>query len=534
MVGNQWTRVAQESDLKEGEPLGVEIDGTAVVLVRLPDGNLSACGGECPHHGAPLADGLLLGDRLVCPWHHARFEMASGRMEAAPALDDLGCWAVKVEDGEVYVRPRQRLAPQRSSKQETDTIAILGAGAAGQSCAETLRREGFAGTVLLIGGEPDRPYDRTDLSKAFMAGGKEEADLYLRDEGFYGEHGITLRLGERVASISPGARELVLEGGERVRYTHAVIATGGVPRRLPVPGADLEGVFLLRSLEGARSLMAALEVDGPVVVIGAGFIGLEVAASLRSRDREVHVVAPEDVPMVPVFGERVGRMLAAMHEEGGTHLHLRTKVEEIRGDGAVEDIVLSDGTRLAARMVIAGLGIDPATQFLADTGLLADDGGVPVDGILRADAPGLYAAGDVAAVPDPRTGTRRRIEHWTEAERQGAHVARAILGEERDYAEMPFFWTRQFGTSLAYIGYVDKPDRIAYRGSVEGQDFAAGYYADGRLMAVAAAGRSRLSIALGGLLHAGGNLGAEEFQDESVDVAAILDRIAVKEATGAP
>ncbi|MFO7899154.1 MAG: FAD-dependent oxidoreductase [Planctomycetota bacterium] len=512
-----WRKAAPETDVKEGEPIAVEVDGDDVLLVRV-DGEIHACAGKCTHYGGPLADGLLDGHVVTCPWHNARFDVTDGRMVSPPALDHLTCYEAKVEAGDVYVRPRAeaREEPEPVAGTEGLQAVIVGAGAAGNAAAETLRREGFGGKIALITAEPDRPYDRPNLSKEYLSGEAKPEWIPLRDESFYADRGIDLLTSHEVAAVDPGAGSVTFADGSELAYDRLLLATGGVPRPLPVEGGDLEGVFLLRTLADAESIIGALDGAENVVVIGAGFIGMEVAGSLAERGLKVDLVARAAVPMARVFGEAVGRWLRGLHEEAGTTFHMGASVAKIGGAGKVESVELDDGSTLPADVVVAGLGIAPAVDFLEGTGLV-EDGAVPVDERLQTKAENVYAAGDIAMVPDARLGRRIRVEHWVVAERQGQHAARMMLGRDDPYDEVPFFWTQQHGKSINYAGSARTFDRIAVRGEIGGE-FLTGYYEAGALRAVASLWRDVDFIAAMQVLKAGRNIDPEQFEDEGVDL----------------
>jgi len=520
MAKKPWNQVAKEADLEDGVPIGVKVERKDVLVVRLGE-QLCACGNKCTHYGAPLSDGLLTGKVITCPWHSARFDVTTGKALAAPALDDLPTFPVKVEEGELAVGPAQ--APQATTIAAggKQTIAIVGAGAAGNAAAETLRREGFSGRILLITAEPDRPYDRPNLSKDFLAGEAKPEWIPLRSEEFYAQQQIELLTNHRVAALDPGRRTLTFAGGQQLQYDQVLLATGGSPRTLDVPGAALEGSFVLRSLANSKAILAAAEQAKSAVVVGASFIGMEVAAALRQRKIEVHVVAHDSVPMARVFGERIGRFVQSVHQGKGVLFHMGTTPAQIVGHGKVEAVALSDGTRIAADLVIAGVGIQPAVGFLQDTGLV-EGGAIPVDGRLATKAPGVFAAGDIAIVPGHRTGEPQRVEHWVVAERQGQHAARALLGRATAYAEVPFFWTKQYDTSIKYIGFARSYDQIVYRGNVEQSRFVAGYYQGGALKAVAGCGMTREILALGEVLRAGKALSPEQLEDDGFDLFSFL------------
>jgi NADPH-dependent 2,4-dienoyl-CoA reductase/sulfur reductase-like enzyme/nitrite reductase/ring-hydroxylating ferredoxin subunit len=517
MAENNWTAVADESELHEGVPQGVEVDGKKVLIVKL-DGEIHACGGSCTHYGGPLADGVLRGREVTCPWHHARFDVTDGSATAPPALMGSGCYEVKVEGGTVYVGAKRKAEKAERTLLPDKTVAIVGAGAAGNACAETLRREGFAGKILLITAEDDRPYDRPNLSKAYLAGEADPSWMPLRSEKFYANRDIELLLSHRVTSLDPSARRIAFENGEEIAFDMALLATGGAPRQLPIPGTDLKNVFLLRSMADCERILKAAEKAKSAVVLGAGFIGTEVAASLKHRGmEEVHLVAPDKVPLVRVFGERIGKLLASMHEDAGVNLHFGTKPSEIRGTNSVEKVILEDGSELDADLVVIGIGVTPVVDYIQGADML-DEGAVPVDGRLQTRAEGVFAAGDIAVVPEVHTGEMRRIEHWTVAQRQGQHAARSMLGSDAPYDEVPFFWTRQFGKSIQYMGSARQPDRIVYRGTVEDADFLAGFYKEGRLKAIAVAGRSQEAIIAEQVLRAGKSPDPEALEDEDTDL----------------
>lgn len=523
MAANQWIEVALEEDVPEGGLVKATMGDEEVLLTRV-QGRILAWKNECTHHGAPLNEGLALGKQVVCPWHHARFDLTTGKAVRAPALDDLPHYPVKVAAGKVHLDPAVPPAEPERGLHRDQTIAVVGAGAAGNAAAEALRREGFAGRVVLITAEEDRPYDRTPLSKGYLTGDVPPGWVPLRDGSFYQRLGIELWTCRRVVSVDPKERLLVFQQGDPLRYDKALLATGGRPRLPGVPGEDLYNIFMLRSFESARNLLEAAGESGEVVVAGASFIGMEVAAALRTRGLQVRVVAPEAVPMESVFGDRIGRWLQGMHEEHGVHFHLGSTVQAFAGEnGRVHGVELSDGTALDADLVVAGLGIVPEVSYLQNTGLI-EDGAVPVNPRLQTREDFLFAAGDIALVPDPRIDERRRVEHWVEAERQGQHAACSMLGIDAPYEEVPFFWTMQYGQPVQFAGYAPGADRIACRGEVEQGDFLAGFYRDGRLLAAAAAGRPREMIAVEQMIRTGSCPGPDAFADPDTDLLELLDK----------
>ncbi|MFW6180628.1 MAG: FAD-dependent oxidoreductase [Spirochaetota bacterium] len=520
MSEEKWEQACRESDLREGVPHLVRL-GKRSVLLALVDGEIHAVGGKCPHYGAPLHEGVLLGSRLTCPWHTARFDVTTGTAVSPPAFDDLAQYAVKRENGTVYVKRLERPAEEIELRPDKGTFLVAGGGAAGFAAAVTLRKEGFDGRVIIATAEVELPYDRPSLSKEFLAGDMKPEWVPLKEERFYVDLKIEIFSGHQVYAVEPERREVLFANSATLRYDKLLLATGGVPRTPDIPGVHMPSFYLLRSFEDARAIRSALEEGRRAVIIGAGFIGLEAAAALRTRGLEVHVVAPEKLPMGGLFGERVAARLLKMHRDRGVQVHLEVYPEEIRGEADVESVVLSDETVLPADLVVAGIGVVPAVHFLESAGVV-EEGAVPVDRMLRTKTEHIYAAGDIAAVPHPVTGKRRRVEHWVEAQRQGQHAARAMLGFSGEYREAPFFWTSQYGTTLTCVGDSGGHTRIAYRGDPGGESFLAGYYRGKRLEAAAGVGRAGEIILIGELLKRGVSPGVKELQNESFDLRELL------------
>ena len=489
LTGPDLSKGFDLANLREGAPVLGHKDGDAVLLA-LVDGEARALGANCTHYGGALADGLVEGDTVRCPLHHACFSLRTGEALSAPALNPLPTWEVRVEDGRVILGDKQKHAPlsPRGRKAEgPGRVVILGAGAAGSAAAEWLSREGYDGETVMVDPDADAPYDRPNLSKDYLAGSAPEEWIPLRGEGFYVENGIE-RVVDRAAAIDREGGLVELESGDPVRYDALLIATGATPRRLPVDGADRPHVHLLRSLEDSRRIIAGAETASRVVVIGASFIGMEVAASLRARELDVTVVAPEEVPFERVLGAEPGKLLLRAHEENGVAFRLGRTVDRIDAD----QVVLDDGSTLPAELVVIGVGVRPETGLAEDAGLDVDDG-ILVDETLRTSDPRIWSAGDNARWPDPRTGRLVRIEHWVVAQRMGQAAARSILGRQEPFRDVPFFWTHQFDVVLRYVGHAQDWDRVEAEGS--GEESRAFRYMDGdRLLALATIGRDRQSL----------------------------------------
>jgi len=472
--------------LDEDTPVKGQVDGRQVIVVRT-GGGLCAIAGHCSHYGGPLGDGLCVDGRVHCPWHHAIFDLTTGEAVGAPALNDLKLYQPTERDGRVYVNgPIDAPAPDRQPPVAPESVVIVGSGAAGAAAAEMLRRLGYTGPISMIGLEP--PVDRPNVSKDYLAGTAPEEWMPLRGLDFYERHDITLITGVEVTEIDVDARTVVLDDGRSIGYAALLLAPGAEPRRLPTPGADQAHVHYLRTLEDSRSIIAALETTDHAVVIGAGFIGLEVAASLRQREVAVTVVAPDEVPLVRIIGEKLGRFVQDLHEEHGVVFRLGHTVRQI----AENEVVLDDGTTLPADLVVIGAGVIPNTG-LAETAGLSVENGVVVDDRLRTTDPNIWAAGDVASYPDQNAG-RVRIEHWVLAERQGQAAARNILGHDTPFTDPPFFWSQHYDVPINVVGHAKEWDEEIVRGEPSDRDVMVGYRKDGAIQAVASIYRDLESL----------------------------------------
>jgi NADPH-dependent 2,4-dienoyl-CoA reductase/sulfur reductase-like enzyme/nitrite reductase/ring-hydroxylating ferredoxin subunit len=473
-------------ELPDDFPAVGHVDGKPVVVVSTPDGP-RAVGGRCTHYGAPLGDGICVRGEIRCPWHHAAFDTATGDAVGAPALNPIPVYDTTVRDDRIFVTgPRERETGGPTPPVAPESIVIVGAGAAGAAAAEALRRHGYTGPISMIGVEA--PVDRPNLSKDYLAGTAPEEWMPLRSAEFYDEAGIDLISGETVAGIDPTARSVNLEGGRELAYGALLLATGAEPRRLDVPGGDLPHVHYLRSLEDSRAIIAALEDATRVAVIGAGFIGLEVAASLRHREIEVTVVAPEDVPLAELVGQTLGHFVEDLHREHGVEFRLGRGVTEIRAG----EVVLDDGSEVAADLVVIGIGVVPRTELGESAGLDVDKG-IVVDSHLGTSDPYIWAAGDVARYPGPG-GEPVRVEHWVLAERQGQAAARNMLGHDVAFIESPFFWSQHYDVPINVTGHLAGWDEELVRGDPYKRDVLVGYMKDGVIRAVASIYRDRDSL----------------------------------------
>jgi NADPH-dependent 2,4-dienoyl-CoA reductase/sulfur reductase-like enzyme/nitrite reductase/ring-hydroxylating ferredoxin subunit len=504
-------------DVPDGGSLLGTVDGDAVLLARVGD-ELFAVGARCTHYHGPLADGLIVGDTVRCPWHHACFSLRTGEALRAPALDAIQCWRVDREGDWVVVREKldaasssAALSPSAASAPSAvassagasvsasagatgaarapESVVIIGGGAAGLAAADILRREGYDGPITMISADEAPPSDRPNLSKDYLAGNAQEDWIPLRGPEFYTERRIDLRLNTRVSAIDVGARQVRIDGGAPQPFGALLIATGADPVRLPIPGADSGRVHYLRSFADSRAIVDKARGARHAVVVGASFIGLEVAASLRAREIAVDVVAPERVPLERVMGLDIGRELQRLHESHGVVFHLGETVTRV--DDRV--VTLSGGTTLDADFVVMGVGVRPALALAEQAGLTMDRG-IAVNAYLETSAPGVFAAGDVARWPDPHTGDRIRVEHWVVAERQGQVAARNILGRRTPYDAVPFFWSQHYDVTINYVGHAEQWDRVAIDGDLAAHDATVTYWRGDRRLAVATIGRDRVSL----------------------------------------
>jgi NADPH-dependent 2,4-dienoyl-CoA reductase/sulfur reductase-like enzyme/nitrite reductase/ring-hydroxylating ferredoxin subunit len=469
-----------------------QADGESVLLVRRP-GAVYAIGGKCSHYSSSMVDGLVEGDTIRCPWHHACFDLKTGEAIEGPAFNPMPCWDVKEADGRIQLFEKKKVAVPPAIKGPA-SVVIVGAGAAGESAAEELRRRGYAGPVTLIDADRDSPIDRPNLSKDNLAGTAPEEWLWLHGDDWYVEQQITRRAG-KVTRLDVAARKVVFEDGATLDYGALLLATGASAISLQLPGSG-PPVFSLRTAADMRAIVKAADGKKRAVVLGASFIGLEVAGSLRARGLEVHVAAPDKAPLARVLGDEVAAVVRKLHEDKGVVFHLGKKATGLDARG----VVLDDGSVLEGELIVAGVGVRP-NLGLAEAAGLTMDRGVKVDAFLRTSDAHIWAAGDIARFPG-KGGQAQRIEHWSLAQNHGRVAARNMLGLATPFTVAPFFWSQHYDVTIAHVGHAESWDRLEIDGAPAKLDCEVRYLKDDRAIAVVTINRDRASMAAHARLNA--------------------------------
>ncbi len=489
LTGPNFGQGVPLAEIAEGKPVLGHTEGEAVVVVRQRQ-EVFAIGATCTHYGGPLAEGLVDGDTVRCPWHHACFSLRTGEAIAAPALNPVTCWSVEQRGDRLYVLSKKKeTSMATASAAHPGSIVIVGGGAAGQAAAEMLRREGYLGKITMVSADTSGPVDRPNLSKDYLAGTAPEEWIPLRPPEFFEQHRIELVLGETVVSLNTHAKTAHTASGKIFSYDALLLATGAEPVKLPIPGSDLPHVHYLRTLADSRAIIDKAKQAKRAVVIGSSFIGLEAAASLRARNIEVAVVAPEARPLEAVMGRQIGDFIRGLHEQHGVVFHLENTARSIGADG----VLLTNGSTLPADLVVVGIGVKPRTEAAEKAGILADRG-ILVDEYLQTSVPAIFAAGDIARWPDPHSGQKIRVEHWVVAERQGQIAAKNMLGQKVRCNIVPFFWSQHYDVAISYVGYAKRWDRTDLSGSVEARDCTVALRTGSKTLAVITIGRDHQSL----------------------------------------
>ncbi|MGB6066614.1 MAG: FAD-dependent oxidoreductase [Desulfomonilaceae bacterium] len=520
--------LARIDELHDGEMRAFSFGENKVLLSKI-GGEFYAVGGICPHYGASLDEGVLHDTTIVCPWHHAAYDAKTGDLKEPPSLDALPTYEVTVKGQNVVVKlpddiPDRRVPAMTRHDPKVDTrlFAIVGAGAAGNAAAQTLREDGFKGRIVMITHEKRAPYDRPMLSKEYMEGSVDEELVPLRSETFYIDHDIDFMFQSKVRRVDIPQKLITLENDETLAYDAILLASGGIPKPLVVPGAELGNIYTLRSFDDSKRIVRATQQASQVGIIGSGFIGMETAHSLTKRKIPVTVVSPEETPFQAVLGKEIGKMFQKLHEKAGVSFKLGAKVGSFEGNKNVQAIVLENGDRIKADLVIVGVGVRPATEYLHGISLLPD-GSVEVDQHFRV-AEDVYAAGDIATFPLPHTGEKVRIEHWRTAQQHGRIVGHNMAGKKIAYASVPFFWTNQVDLYFRYVGYAKGWDDAIIQGNVASQEFIAYYVKNDKVYAAAGNNMEKEMTAIELLMSLNKMPSPKELQQGPINLSDLLSK----------
>lgn len=487
----QQAKVARKDELAPGEMKQVKVGETEVLLARYQD-DFFATAAHCTHYGAPLADGLLHGKRIVCPWHHACFDVTNGDHLEPPGCDSLPSFEVEIDGEDIIVKvpkdaPAQRTPDMQDRDEKVSQLnLIVGAGTAAQYAAEAMRSSGYQGRILMITSDTETPYDRPNCSKEYLQDEAPAEWMPLRPPEFYEEHDIEI-LHAEVTELDAIQKQVSLSDGQKLKYDKVLLCTGGKPNKPDMPGADLKNAFTLRSMADSKEIMETAKKVKKVVIVGSSFIGMESAWSLNKLGCDVTVIAPGKHPFASLWGEEVGKMIQNLHEQEGIKFRMGRKVKALKGEQAVTSVVLDNEQEVETKLVLFGVGVKPATSYIKGL-TLAEDGGVVVDKNFLAGED-VYAAGDIAHFP--YHGEQVRIEHWRVACQHGRIAGYNMAGKSEAYESVPFFWTAQQGAQIRYVGYVKAYDDILFDGKVEAQEFIAYYKKEGELKAALGLNRDR-------------------------------------------
>jgi NADPH-dependent 2,4-dienoyl-CoA reductase/sulfur reductase-like enzyme/nitrite reductase/ring-hydroxylating ferredoxin subunit len=483
-------RVPAAMKLNDGDKEVITVNGTKILFIHHA-GQLIATQPKCPHAGGPLDEGAVCNGRLVCPWHMGTFSLPSGTLVEPPAMESLKTYPVRMDGQNVFIdlarkspaSPRQTMSGRKPDKR---TFLLIGAGAAGAMAATTLRNEGFKGSIVVIDPVKDEPIDRTQLSKQALTDKTPLAKTHL---GIFEELNVK-RMNTSIIAINSKRKQVRLDTGKLIHFDAALVATGGAPKRLNIPGAD--HVYTLRHTEDVRKIRSKAKKGSNAVIIGTSFVGLEAASALAQRGVHVTVVGEDELPFGKQFGQPIARALLALHKRKGVKFLLGATVVAMSARNVT---AAKDGKKksIPTDFVLMGVGIAPSLQF--EHGLpIAEDGGIQVDESLRA-ANRVWVAGDIASVRG------RRIEHWRLAQQHGMVAARQMIGSRDNFCGVPFFWTFHFGKRFNYLGHADEWDEIIYHGSVKTLDFLAFYVKDGRVLAVLSCGKEQETAMLSEMMR---------------------------------
>lgn len=529
------------SEVPEGEMRLVKYGpkDTDTVMIYKFEGKFYATASKCPHANAPLEKGALFDDKVFCPWHGAAFSIVNGQTEQGPVFNDLPTYEVREENGKVYVKvphePVGSVQPHMAKRFKADfrKFVILGGGLAALSAAETLRQSGFGGEIIIVTNESDLPYDRTALSKNPF--NTEIGKITIRDDDFFTKHDITVMKNSQVKYVNIDKSIVEIEGKDNIKFDKLLLATGARPRVPSVSGTGLKNVLTLRTYQDMQKIKEAAQQSKKIVIVGASFIGMEVAASLKKElgeKADVRVVDMAKTPFSRVLGDGVGEAIKALHEKNGVNFSLDKKLKSLEGAGTVNRIVLEDDTEIPADLVILGTGVKPNIDLVERSLRISDDGGVYTDVFMQSSVDDIFAAGDIASFPYWYTGNRVRIEHYNEAIQQGQTAAYNMMGKKVPHTSVPFFWSRQYDMSFRYVGHGGDFNKIHVDGNVNEMKFIAYYAKDNRIVAAATVGRDPASMIISQAMQANIMPTMEEIESGKVTVDDIKEKIKSKKGCG--
>jgi len=520
-------KAAKINELNDGEMKSVPLgDGKEVLLTRI-NGNYNALGANCTHYGAPLADGVICKGVIMCPWHHACFDAVTGNLLEPPARDSLPVFETKVIDDDVIVMVPGQIPQSTLPRMVKGNLAdkrnyvVIGGGAAGNAAAQALREAGYTGKIIMITKEDRYPYDRPNLSKAYLAGEAPPEWMPLRGEDFYREYDIDILFNNQVKKVNISNREILLHDNSKLKYDKILLAPGSVPRTLNIPGSHLKNIFYLRSFSDCDMIINAVKVASKAVIIGASFIGMETAHSLHERKADVTVIAPEEVPFKNIFGNDIGSLIKRLHEEHGIKFKLNSRVEGFEGDDSVNSVVQANGEKTECDFVVIGIGVIPATDFI-DGINVEKDGSIKVNEYMKV-SDDVFAAGDIAAFP--YNGDFIRIEHWRVAEQQGRTAAFNMAGMKIKFEKYPFFWTEQAGLNIKYAGYTKQWDETVTWGNVGSKEFITFLIGGGKVLASIGNGRDTEIAAAEQLILNNKMPAPDELKRKALDLVKLASQI---------
>ncbi|MDP4174271.1 MAG: FAD-dependent oxidoreductase [Bacteroidota bacterium] len=511
--------IGKLSEFEENEMRSVTIDKHSFLLIR-SEGKVYAIDGLCTHYGAPLEEGILCRENVICPWHHSYFNIKTGKAIEPPAFNSLNRYDVILNGEDIILRLPENVENGRTpematyeAQKDSRTFVILGAGASAYMAAQTLREDGFKGRILMLTYENHTPYDRPNLSKEYLMGSAPDEWMPLRTDDFFSSYGIEIIKQMKVTEADAEKKQIRFENGNTLSFDKMLIATGGTPKRLEIPGSKLQNIFYLRTFDDADRIIESTVKARRVVIIGSSFIAMEAAFSLRKRKLSVAVISPDKVPFEKAFGSEIGGLFFDLHKKNGVEFRMETSVESFEGNKRVEAVVLSNGEKIETDIVVVGIGVKPATDFIKGISL-EKDGSIKVDQFFRA-AEDVFASGDIVSFPDWRSGEVLRIEHWRTAQQQGKNAAHNMLGNVTPDNFVPFFWTHQLGLELRYVGHAKQWDEIIIKGDVKSKDFIAYYIKDNQVYAAAGNNRDKEIAAIEELMRREKMPSADELRNGS-------------------